>query len=210
MNRRTALIIVFTFVVGLLAGMVLVSVDQDLSDALFGTAGDGKKDRELFAYYQVPLDEVQAWLAEIYPDTAEDLQVPLDTMAKFIDETTLFDRDFSVMEEDINTLLPYAYGALVGLDEEELADPENLKIDEESGLSLCVALDDDPYLGASLYLYLTVPKAQLEDLNIPQEWKPLKDPKTNALYWTLLGCLPDLEKAEKGAKVTATPAPKDK
>ncbi len=208
MNRRNSFVILFTFLVGLLVGVVLVSVDPDLGDALLGTAGDGKKDRELFAYYQVPLDEVQTWLAETYPDAVEDLQVPLDTMAKFIDEATLFDRDFSVMEEDISTLLPYAYGALMGLDEKELAEPESLKIDEESGLSVCVALDDDPYLGASLYLYLTVPKAQLEELNIPEEWKPLKDPKTNALYWTLLGCLPELEKPEKSVKATSTPSRK--
>lgn len=205
MNRRNALAILFTFLVGLLAGMVLVGASEDLSDALFGTAGDGKKDRELFAYYQVPLDEVQAWLAETYPDTMEDLKAPLETMAKFVDDATLFDRDFSVVEEDISTLLPYAYGALVGLDEKELAEPENLKIDEESGLSLCVALDDDPYLGASLHLYITVPKDQLEDLNISKQWKPLKDPKTNALYWTLLACLPELEKPQKAAKATPTP-----
>lgn len=207
MNRRNAIVILAVFVVGLLAGLVLAGVNEDLSDALFGTAGDGKKDRQLFTYYQVPLADVETWLAEAYPDLAQELKVPLDTMAKFVDDSALLDRDFSVVEEDITTLLPYAYGALVGLDEEELAEPENLKIDKDSGLSLCVALDDDPYLGASLYLYVTVPKEQLESLNIPEEWKPLKDPKTNVLYWTLLGCLPEPEKAEK-ATTKATPTPK--
>jgi len=200
MNRRSMIILLAGFVVGLLTGMVLVSTSEDLSDSLLGTAGDGKKDKKDLAYFQVPLADIEEWLVEYYPDTTEDLKLTVDTMAKFVDDEALFDRDFALVEEDISYLLPYVYGVLTGLEEEDLAEPENLKIDEESGFSLCVALDDDPYMGATMYLYLTVPKEQLEDMEIPKEWEELKEAKTNVIYWTLLGCFPELEKPDKEAE----------
>ncbi len=200
MNRRSMIIVLAGFVVGLLTGMVLVSTSEDLSDSLLGAPGDGKKDKKDFAYFQVPLADIEEWLVEYYPDTTEDLKLTVDTMAKFVDDEALFDRDFALVEEDISYLLPYVYGALTGLEEEDLAEPENLKIDEESEFSLCVALDDDPYMGATMYLYLTVPKEQLEDMEIPKEWEELKEAKTNVIYWTLLGCFPELEKPDKEAE----------
>ena len=197
MNRRGMIMLLAGFVIGLLTGMVLMGASGDLSDSLFGAAGDGKKDKDALAYYQVPLADIEDWLVEVYPDTTEDLKTSVETMSKFVDDAVLFDRDFELVEEDISYLLPYIYGALTGLEEEDLAEPENLKIDKESKFSLCVALDDDPYMGATMYLYLTVPKEQLEDFEIPKEWEQLKEAKTNVIYWTLLGCFPELEKPGK-------------
>ena len=197
MNRPSTIVLLAGFVIGLLAGMILVSASGDLSDSLFGTAGDGKKPKDPLAYFQVPLADIEEWLVETYPDTSEDLKLTVDAMSKFVDDAALFDRDFALVEEDISYLLPYVYGALTGLEEEDLAEPENLKIDKESKLSVCLALDDDPYMGATMYLYVTLPKDMLEDIEIPKEWEQLKDAKTNVIYWTLLGCLPELEKQTK-------------
>lgn len=200
MNRRGTVLLLAGFVVGLLAGMVLAGANGDLGNSLLGTAGDGKKDKKDkndLAYYQVPLADIEDWLLEYYPDTAEDLQASVDTMTQFVDDEALFARDFALVEEDINSLLPYVYGALTGMEEEDLAEPENLELDEESDFLLCVALDDDPYTGATMYLYLTVPQKQLEDMEIPEEWEELKEAKTNVLYWTLLGCFPEQETPEK-------------
>ena len=197
MNRRSTIILLAGVAIGLLVSAIVVGVRGDLGDSLLGTAGDGKKPKDTLAYFQVPLADIEEWLVEAYPDTSEDLKLTVDSMGKFVDDAALFDRDFALVEEDISYLLPYIYGALTGLEEEDLAEPEKLKIDKDSKLSVCLALDDDPYMGATMYLYVTLPKEMLEDIEIPKEWEQLKDAKTNMIYWTLLGCLPELENQTK-------------
>jgi hypothetical protein len=57
--------------------------------------------------------------------------------------------------------------------------------------SACLGVDEDPYAGASLYLYLTIPSEQAKKLDVPEAWEKLTDAKLNVLYWKLLACYPE-------------------
>jgi hypothetical protein len=183
MKRREMLILVAGLVVGLLLGMTVIGTSSDLRTSLFGTAGSNTdKDTE---YYLIDLETAQNWLMDKYPLSSDKLQASVTVLTK-LPAAANFPVDFKAAEKDIKYLLPQAYAALANA-----KDPENLQINPDSQLSTCLGLDDNPYQGSSLYLYLAIPKDQVEKLDIPKDWQTLKNPKLNVLYWKLLACYPE-------------------
>lgn len=196
MYRREALSLGVGLVLGLVIGMLLVGTSDSLRDSLFGTAGGGNKSSEGVYYYLVSLDEAEAWLQVRFPESSEKVQASMKTLAKLPDVWGEKDA-LKAAEDDMAVILPRMYAAVQNPDAEDI-DLENLKVATDSELSVCLGIDDDPYIGPTVYLYLTIPKAQAEDLEIPKDWEKLKQPKDNALYWKLVACYPeeDAEKAE--------------
>jgi len=183
MKRRELITLVGGFIIGLLIGMVLVGSSDSLRESLFGTAGSGTKTEDL-AYYQVPLDTAQDWLLEKYPDQSDPIKASVSVLTR-LPSVVNFNVDFQAAEEDIQLLLPYAYAALTGVD--YAADLQPVKDDPTVA---CLGLDDDPYAGATLYLYVTLSKDRAGKLDLPNDWDKLDQPKGNVLYWKLLGCFP--------------------
>jgi hypothetical protein len=185
MKRREILFLVSGLVIGLLFGMILVGSDDNLRESVFGTAGSIKKtDVE---YYLVNLDDAQTWLSTEYPQHSEDLKAAFDKLG-LLPVSAVPNVDFKAAQEDIAYLLPQAYGALVG---EKNADQIEPKSDNPT--SVCLGLDDDPYAGPTLYLYLTLPSDAAKKLDVTKNWDKLKDPQTNVLYWKLLACYPEID-----------------
>jgi hypothetical protein len=183
MKRREMLILVAGFAVGLLLGMTVIGTSSDLRTSLFGTAGSTtEKDSE---YYLIDLETAQNWLTDRYPESSDKLQASVTVLTK-LPAAVNFPVDFKAAEKDIKVVLPQAYAALTNA-----KDPENLQVNPDSQLSACLGLDDNPYQGSALYLYLTVPKDQVKKLDIPKDWQKLKNPKLNILYWKLLACYPE-------------------
>ena len=194
MYRREVLSLVVGLVLGLVIGMTLVGTSDSLRDSLFGTAGGGDKSSDVVYYYLVNLDQAEEWLQARFPDSSEKVQASMKTLAKLPDMWGEKD-SLKAVEEDMAVVLPHMYAAVQNPDADEV-DVEKLKVTPDSELSVCVGIDDDPYTGPTVYLYLTIPKEQAESLEIPKEWERLKQPKTNALYWKLVACYPE-EVAEK-------------
>jgi len=189
MRRRESLFLVAGLVIGLLFGMVLVGTSDDLRESIFGTAASKGTDVE---YYLVQLEDAQTWLASEYPDNSEQVKESFDVLAKLPFGNVMPNADmvtFDTAEKDIEYVLPQTYAVLVG--NKDSTDQPAVKSDDPT--AACLGVDDDPYVGATLYLYLTIPTEQAEKLEIPKEWEKLKDPKTNVLYWKLLACYPDIE-----------------
>jgi hypothetical protein len=185
MKRREMLCLVSGLVIGLLFGMVLIGSDDNLRESIFGTAGSTKKpDVE---YYQVSLDNAQIWLAQEYPQNSEQVKASFDVLAK-LPASVMPSTDFKAAEADIAYILPQAYGALVG---EKNVDQIEVKSDDKT--SVCLGVDDNPILGSTLYLYLTIPSDKAKKIAATKEWEKLKDPKANVLYWKLLACYPELD-----------------
>lgn len=186
-NRREIINLAAGFVIGLLIGMVLVGSSDDLRESLFGTAGDKEKKVDNLDYYLVDLETAQGWLQEKFPDKSEDLQKTISILTTV--PTAGFAFDYQAVDQDIQFLLPQVYAALV--DENDTA---NLKVNEDDLLSVCLGVDDDPYDGITMYLYVTLPTDQAEDFALPKEWEKLEEPKSSDLYWKLVGCFPQPEK----------------
>ncbi len=190
MTRRQIIPVVVGFIVGLLVGMVVIGSSDDLRTSLFGTAGSDKETKASVEYYLVNMDSAEQWLAEKYPDNTEKFQASVSVLTK-LPGAVNFPVDFKAAEQDINALLPYAYGALLNLDTSAI---DSLEVKSDSNVSACLGLDDDPYDGTTMYLYLTIPTDQTEKLDIPKDWQKLEDPQSNVLYWEVIACYPQQEK----------------
>jgi hypothetical protein len=186
-NRREVLNLAVGFVIGLLIGMILVGSSDDLRESLFGTAGDKEKKPASLDYYLVDLQIAQGWLQEKFPDKSEDLQKSISVLTTI--PAAGFAFDYQAVEQDIQFLLPQAYAALVGE-----KDPANLKVSADDPIVACLGVDDDPYQGITMYLYVTIPSSKAADLEIPKEWEKLDEAKSDDLYWKLVGCFPQSDK----------------
>lgn len=186
MNRRQIIPVVIGFIVGLLVGMVVVGSSDDLRESLFGTAGSDKDTEAKVDHYLVDMASAEAWLTEKYPDNVETFQASVSVLTK-LPGAVNFPVDFKAAQEDIDRLLPYAYGALMNVDADAI---DAMEIKADSDASACLGLDDDPYEGTTMYLYLTVPTEEADSLDIPKEWEQLENPRTNVLYWKVIACYP--------------------
>lgn len=185
MKRRETIFLVVGLLIGLMFGMVLIGGNDDLRESLFGTAGSVKKPG--VDHYLVSLDTAQEWLAGEYPENSEEMKASFDVLAK-LPAAAMPNAEFVDAEKDVEYILPQAYAVLVGQKEAEKIE---VKSDDET--SVCLGLDDDPYQGATLYLYLTIPSEQADKLEMTKDWEKLDSPKTNVLYWKLLACYPEPE-----------------
>jgi hypothetical protein len=168
---------------------MIVGTSNSLRESLFGTAGSGNKASSEMTYYLVSLDQAEEWLQARFPDSSEKVQASMKTLAKLPD---VWDEksEMKTVEEDVAVVLPRMYAALLDPEVKDV-NMENLKLAPDSELAACVGIDDDPYMGATVYLYLTIPKEQTDQLDIPKAWERLKQPKSNALYWKLVACYPE-------------------
>ncbi len=189
MYRREMFSLLFGLVLGVLIGMAVVGTSDSLRDTLFGTAGSGDKSTEEMSYYLVSLDQAEGWLQARFPDSEEKMQASFKSLAQLPDVWGEAEA-WKAAEENIAVVLPAMYAALQDSDAETV-DVEKLKVAADSELSACVGIDDDPYMGSTVYLYVTIPTEQAEQLDIPKEWEQLKQPKDNALYWKLVACFPE-------------------
>lgn len=179
MKRRE----VFLLVAGLIVGLVLgILIEGEAS--LYGTAGD--KDKEAVDFYLVELDAAESWLVEKYPDSSEKVEAALRTFAPS-DVPLPIPPSVVAAEEDVKFLLRQSYAALIGAE-----DIESMKVKDGDGMAACFGVDDDPYEGQTVYLYLTIPSDEVEKMDVPKEWEKLEKSKDRALYWEFLACFPDL------------------
>lgn len=185
LTRREMLTLVSGFVVGLFIGMILIGSSDDLRTSIFGTAAQEKTVK--MEYYLVDLESAQDWLIQAYPENTEKLQASVSVLTKAPAAGISF--NFKAAEEDIQFILPQAYGALLGE-----KDPATMKIANSDPTSVCLGVDDDPYEGAAMYLYVSLPTDRAKQVDVPKDWEKLKDPKTNVMYWKLVGCYPEPEK----------------
>ena len=183
MKRRELMTLVGGFIIGLLIGMVLVGSSDSLRESLFGTAGSGAKTEDL-TYYQVPLDTAQGWLIQQFPDQGDQIKASVTVLTR-LPSVVNFNVDFQAAEEDIQLVLPYAYAALTGIDT-----VDNIQPVKDDPTVVCLGLDDDPYAGSTLYLYVTMTNTRAGKLDLPTGWDQLDQPNSNVLYWKLLGCFP--------------------
>lgn len=204
LNRREVTVLISGLIVGLLLGMVMVSLDEDL--ALFGTAGgsdktgQNKDDKSSVLYYRVPLTEAQTWLGEKYPELTEEKQQEwTDAFAKIdaLPTSADFFADADVLREDISentssNVLDDFYAALTGVEADKLNEISQLDVNE--GISTCLGLYDDP-MEAGMYLYLKVTSEEAKKLELPKEWEDLKlqKPAENDILWIDMGCFPNVE-----------------
>lgn len=196
LTPREITIIIVGLILGLVAG-VLLEAEADL----FGTASDeekssantagGDKKSSDFAYYLVELDEVDAWLADTYPESADKFEASIGELQ---DLPTLWGGmmpDAATLKEQVDAVLPPSYAALQGVDEENVAD---YKADPDYELATCLGIDDNPYNtdGAVMYFYMVIPEDDVDSLEIPKEWEDykLKRPQANTMYWKLVECYP--------------------
>ncbi len=204
LNRREVTVLISGLIVGLLLGMVMVSLDEDL--ALFGTAGgsgssgQNKDDKTSVLYYRVPLTEAQAWLGEKYPELSEEKQQEwtdafakidaLPTSADFFTDADALRLDIS--DNTASNVLDDFYAALTGVEADKLNEISQLDINE--GISACLGLYDDP-MQPGMYLYLKVTSEEAKKLELPKEWEELKlqKPAENDILWIDMGCFPNVE-----------------
>jgi hypothetical protein len=208
LNRREVTVLISGLVVGLLLGMVMVSLDEDL--ALFGTAGgegknaENKGDKGDVLYYRVPLEDAQTWLMTTYPELSEEKQQEWgEAFAKIsaLPTSADFFTQADVMRDDIanNTsgnVLDDFYAALTGVEADKLDEVSQLEINE--GVTTCLGLYDSPVpdeLG--MYVYLKLSDDEAKKLELPKEWEDLKlqKPAENDILWLDMGCYPDVESA---------------
>lgn len=204
LTRREVTILVSSLVVGLLLGMFLVSLDENL--ALFGTAGGGSKssnDKETKAtvlYYRVPLEAAQTWLNEQYPELSEDKQQEWSEAFTKIDglySSPNFFEDADIVRADISTntasnVLDDFYAALTGVEADKLDEISQLEVNQ--GVTTCLGLYDDIMQGG-MYIYLKLDSEEAKSLNLPKEWEDLKlqKPAENDILWIDMGCFPNVE-----------------
>ena len=181
--------VIIGLVVGLLVGMGLVGLNDDLRTELFGAGGANDAESEAeratkVAYYLADLPAAQAWLAEKFPAEQDRLKDAVEAIAKF--PTAREPREaFQKLKDPIQqTVLLQAYKALTGRS-------------NDSATVVCLGMDSDPHTSEdpALYLYLTLPTSQIKNAGIPVTWEKLSGPKTNDLFWQLLACYPSPEQA---------------
>ncbi|MBN1284011.1 MAG: hypothetical protein JXB47_01290 [Anaerolineae bacterium] len=196
MNRREIFWLVGGLVIGLIVGVAVTSLAGDVPP-LGGTAAKAPA----VTYYLAKMSDVSSWLTEQYSDSA-DLSSRLSSAAVTVQG--LVDTEFDVQDDfknvrgDIDAMLVGVYGALTGAKatEEDVetvaAGTDEVVGPQDNQVSVCLALDDNPYSleGPSVYLYVAVPdskRAEVES-NIPGGWEASAEPKNADLFWLLLSC----------------------
>lgn len=199
MKRRDFGLIGIGLLIGLLAGVVVMSSDG-LRDGLFGTAGltPGAPP----AYYLVDMGESRNWLTGTYAEQANDLSAAFDRITPLI-TTTNFGETVRAVEQDINLIVVNAYTALTGLAPANAAVPTPEPLPDpllgslsDGDVSTCLGLDENPYNvdGYALYLYIEIPSTQTQF--VPETWERLSEPKDDDLFWQRLACQ-SLEQAQQ-------------
>jgi hypothetical protein len=188
-NRLDKLSLVSGLVVGLVVGMILVSATgMEIPGTASDSDNESGSDIKDYSYYLVALPTAQDWLYEKYPEKTEEIKQAVDVITR-LPTAPDFRAEFKAAQGDVALVLPQVYAALGDL--KEIKEIE--KYDPASDILACLGMDDDPYgLQSEMYLYVTIPKAKAKNLAIPESWQKLEKPKTNALYWQLLACYPDL------------------
>lgn len=198
MNRREVFWLVGGLVVGAIIGFAIASL-AGVFPPLSGTAANAPTT----TYYLAKVTDVSEWLAEQYGES-DDLNNRLSSTVETVGElSTQFDiqEDFKSVRSEVDVLLAGVHGALIG-DKATLEEinalaasaSEDTEITGPQGdqISVCLALDDDPYSmeGPTMYLYVTVPESQLDMLeaDIPESWEESTEPKSTDLFWLLLSC----------------------
>lgn len=191
MKRRDIGLIGIGLIVGLLAGVLLMSSD-DVRGGLFGTAGLTVNAPP--AYYLVDMGESRSWLTATYADQADRISEAFDRVTPLI-TTNNFAETVRSTQEDINLIVDSAYIALTGLipqnaseaTPEPLPDPL-LNSLAEGNVTACLGLDENPYSvdGYALYLYVQIPSTQSQF--VPETWLQLSEPKEDDLFWQRLAC----------------------
>lgn len=184
MKRRESLFLISGLVLGFFFGVILVGSSDDLRESLFGTASNKPTDVD---YYLVDLEAAQTWLTGEYPENSEQVKSSFEALAK-LPVAVMPNADFKMIATDADYILLQTYAALVG---EKNIDKIEPKSDDKT--SACLGLDDDPYEGTALYVYLTIPTEKAKKMTFLKDWEKLKDPRTNVLYWKLLACYPELD-----------------
>ena len=177
MKRRELYHLISGLVIGVLLGIALQEV------ALGGTAGTKSK---AVSYYMTELGTAEDWLVKTYPAEEEKVQSAMRAVSP-AESVILSGANFVFVAEDAEFLLQQIYGALTG--EEDAA---GLEVKKGTETTLCLALEDDPYAGSKVYLYLTIPADEAKQLEIPNSWEKLNKPKNNELYWQLVACFPEI------------------
>lgn len=189
LTSREIIISVAGLILGLVVG-VLLEAEADL----FGTAGGDTKSTD-FNYYLVELDKAEEWLTTTYPERMETVQASVVALEQL---PGLWGRmpPIETLKADVDAILPPVYAALKGVDEAEVAD---YKANPDAEITACLGVDDNPYDGAVMYLYVTIPEDEVDNLTIPKEWEDfkLRRPKTNTMYWKLVECYPYAEEEAK-------------
>lgn len=181
MSRRQIFAGCIGMIIGLVMGMLLVSVDivdLDLS------GGAVKPDH----YYLVELSTAVEWLQEAYfgdgsVDEDDSLILAIDTTLELPPWREVWDA-FPDAKASIQMVLETAHEILAEVEKGD---------DERDGVSTCLGLDDNPYReeGPAMYLYVQVPNRHVDDVTIPEDWPPpLTEPK-DSIFWLLLSCYPD-------------------
>ncbi|MBN1563904.1 MAG: hypothetical protein JXA10_08695 [Anaerolineae bacterium] len=178
MKRRELSYLVSGLIVGVILGVLLQEA------VLGGTAGSKAKATN---YYVVELDTTESWLVKAYPSAGEKVQTALRAISPS-NSIIPSGAEFVDVADDAAFLMQQTYGALLGVE-----DTTDLKISSKSETSLCLTLDEDPYEGSTVYLYLSVPADEAKGMDIPEEWQKLDKPKTNELYWQILACFPEIK-----------------
>ncbi|MCD4687441.1 MAG: hypothetical protein K8S97_16040 [Anaerolineae bacterium] len=185
LTPREIIISVAGLILGLVVG-VLLEAETDL----FGTAGGDTRSTD-FTYYLIELDQTEKWLAATYPESTETFQASIGVLEQLPGLwSTLPPVD--TLKEDVDVILPPVYAALQGVEEEDVAE---YKVAPDTEITACLGVDDNPYDGAVMYLYVTIPDDDMDSLEIPEAWEDfeIKRPKTNTMYWKLVECYPYAE-----------------
>lgn len=191
MKRREFGFIGIGLLVGLLAGIVVMSSDS-VRDSLFGTAGLTAGSPP--AYYLVDMNESRGWLTSTYLERADELSAAFDRVAPLI-TTSNFGETVRSVEEDINLIVANAYSALTGLAPVNTTIPTPDPLPNpllgslsDGEVSTCLGLDENPYNvdGYALYIYIEIPSTQTQFA--PETWERLSEPKDDDLFWQRLAC----------------------
>ncbi len=185
LTPREIIISVAGLILGLVVG-VLLEAETDL----FGTAGGDTRSTD-FTYYLIELDQTEEWLAATYPESTDTFQASINALEQL---PGLWGGPMPVdsLKTDAEVILPPVYAALQGVNEADVAEH---KVDPDTEMTACLGIDDNPYDGAVMYLYITVPEDDVDSLEIPEKWEDfeIRRPKTNTMYWKLVECYPTAE-----------------
>lgn len=185
MYRRQLISLTLGVVIGLLVGLLLPALSDDVLD-LYGTAGPGKDRLE---YYLVKLETIEAWLGERYPDDVEKYQASLSVLAQAPEQWKNLDK-IETFDEDVDSVLRSVYASLTDQEDRAL---DTVKAVKDAGINACLGIDDNPYGSSVMYLYLELPASKARDLKLLQDAEKLKRPQTNTIAWKLVACFPEPE-----------------
>ena len=193
-----AIVGVITLVIGMFIG---AAIGEDFP--IVGTAADDPENENTAAtasevYYLVELEDAEEWLAETYPDLAENLQGNFENVAGIASTTDSFASIAENTETDMQSVLGHTQAALVGvteLDEESDLTEEGGVLPRDLEITACLALDEDPFAGTdpAVKLYLVVPDTDDAKKNIPGDWEPTQPKSGTDMFWTPLLCVPETE-----------------